>query len=79
MQQQSHPGPKPADDAPAAHCDWTIDQGWERYTASEHAVWKTMFERQTRLLPGRACDEFVQGMHDLTIGPDQIPDFRRMS
>ena len=31
------------------------------------------------MLPGRACDEFVQGMHDLPIGPDQIPDFRRLS
>ena len=59
--------------------DWTVDQGWERYTAEEHAVWKTLFERQTKLLPGRACDEFVAGMRDLPIGADEIPDFRRMS
>ena len=64
--------------APTA-ADWTIDQGWERYTASEHAVWKTLFERQTQLLPGRACDEFIAGMHDLPIGSEQIPDFRRLS
>ena len=59
--------------------DWTIDQGWENYSAEEHATWRTLFERQTRLLPGRACDEFVQGMRDLPIGADQIPDFRRLS
>jgi phenylalanine-4-hydroxylase len=59
--------------------DWTIDQGWENYTTDEHAVWKTLFERQTKLLPGRACKEFVQGMRDLPIGADQIPDFRRLS
>ncbi|NRF67266.1 phenylalanine 4-monooxygenase [Aquincola sp. S2] len=59
--------------------DWTIDQGWERYTPEQHGVWKTLFERQTKLLPGRACDEFVAGMHDLPIGPEQIPDFRRLS
>jgi phenylalanine-4-hydroxylase len=59
--------------------DWTIDQGWEHYTAEEHGTWKTLFERQTKLLPGRACDEFVRGMRDLPIGPDQIPDFRRLS
>jgi phenylalanine-4-hydroxylase len=59
--------------------DWTIDQGWENYTAEEHDVWKTLFERQTKLLPGHACDEFVAGMRDLPIGPDQIPDFRRLS
>lgn len=61
------------------NADWTIDQGWDRYSAAEHATWKTLFERQTRLLPGRACDEFVQGMCDLPIGPDRIPDFRELS
>ena len=59
--------------------DWTIAQGWERYSAAEHAVWKTLYERQTALLPGRACDEFVRGMRSLPIGADEIPDFRRLS
>jgi phenylalanine-4-hydroxylase len=59
--------------------DWTIDQGWERYSAAEHAVWKTLFERQTKLLPGRACDAFLDGMRRLPIGADEIPDFRRLS
>ena len=69
-----------AGDASRAHrADWTIDQGWENYTAQEHAVWKILFDRQARLLPGRACDEFVGGMRKLPIGADQIPDFRRLS
>ena len=59
--------------------DWTIDQGWQNYTLGEHAVWKTLFERQAGLLPGRACDAFVQGMRDLPIGAERIPDFRRLS
>jgi phenylalanine-4-hydroxylase len=59
--------------------DWTIDQGWSSYTAQEHAVWKTLFERQSRLLPGRACDEFVQGMKELPIGAEQIPNFDELS
>ena len=59
--------------------DWTIDQGWAHYTAEEHATWKTLFERQTKLLPGRACDAFVDGMKRLPIGAEQIPDFRRLS
>jgi phenylalanine-4-hydroxylase len=62
-----------------ARPDWTIDQGWDAYTPEEHAVWKTLFERQSRLLPGRACDEFVRGMHDLPIGPGQIPHFEQLS
>lgn len=59
--------------------DWTIDQGWSSYTAAEHATWRTLFERQTQLLPGRACDEFLQGMRDLPMGADEIPDFKRLS
>ena len=59
--------------------DWTIPQEWDRYSATEHATWKTLFERQTRLLPGRACNEFVQGMRELPMAAEQIPDFERLS
>ena len=61
------------------NADWTIDQGSEQYSAAEHAVWQTLFERQSRLLPGLACDAFVDGMRRLPIGAEQIPDFRRLS
>jgi phenylalanine-4-hydroxylase len=59
--------------------DWTIPQRWNEYSAAEHAVWKTLHERQTKLLRGRACDEFVAGMNALPIEPDRIPDFERLS
>ena len=67
------------DAARPERADWTIDQGWDNYTPAEHAVWKTLFERQTQLLPARACDEFVHGMKNLPIGAEQIPDFRHLS
>ena len=66
-------------DQPPERPDWTIDQGWHNYTPQEHAVWKMLFERQSKLLPGRACDEFVRGVQDLPIGPDQIPNFEQLS
>ncbi len=59
--------------------DWTIDQGWSRYTDAEHATWRTLFDRQSALLPGRACDAFVEGMRRLPIGRDRIPEFERLS
>ncbi len=59
--------------------DWTIDQAWDRYATEEHGVWKTLFERQSRLLPGRACDAYLKGMSALPIGADRIPDFRQLS
>ncbi len=64
---------------PGQRDDWTIDQQWEQYTPEQHAVWKTLFERQSKLLEGRACDEFLAGMRALPIAPDKIPDFRQLS
>lgn len=85
MQNQPKPpagvkhGVAAGDAACPERADWTIDQDWQNYTPEEHTVWKTLFERQTRLLPGRACDEFVEGMKNLPIGPEQIPDFQQLS
>ena len=59
--------------------DWTIDQGWAQYPAEEHATWKTLFERQSRLLPGRACDAFLEGLQALSMAADRIPDFEQLS
>lgn len=59
--------------------DWTIDQDWELYSSAQHAVWKSLFERQLGVLEGRACREFVDGMRALPIRADQIPDFRRLN
>ena len=59
--------------------DWTIDQGWADYGAQDHAVWRTLFERQSALLPGRACDAFVDGMRRLPMQANAIPDFRALS
>ena len=64
---------------PPERADWTIDQCWHQYTPQEHATWRALFERQSRLLPGRACDEFVAGMRQLPISPNAIPEFRRLN
>ena len=79
LKQTTKHGLAAADAQPPARADWTLDQNWSRYTAEEHGIWKTLFERQSRLLPGRACDEFVSGMAALPIAAEQIPDFRRLS
>ncbi|HEX7760754.1 MAG TPA: phenylalanine 4-monooxygenase [Caulobacteraceae bacterium] len=59
--------------------DWTIDQAWDDYGAGDHAVWTTLYERQTALLPGRACDEFLRGLDALDLHRGGIPDFRRIN
>jgi len=68
-----------ADTTASRRADWTIEQNWPAYTAAEHAVWRTLYERQAKLLPARACAEYLAGMAELPIGGDAIPDFRRLS
>ena len=62
-----------------ARADWTIDQDWASYTPDEHQVWVTLYERQAALLPGRACDEFLNGLRALDLHGDGIPDFGEMN
>lgn len=59
--------------------DFTIDQSWESYGSEEHAIWRFLFERQQRLLVGRACREYLNGLAALGVAAEGIPDFRRLS
>jgi phenylalanine-4-hydroxylase len=52
-----------------------VQQDWDSYSATDHSVWQQLFERQSALLPGRACEEFLQGLAELALGPKQIPKF----
>ena len=64
---------------PGAAADWTIPQGWEAYTAEEHRTWVTLYERQAKILPGRACEPFLNGLQALDLHGAGIPDMRRLS
>jgi phenylalanine-4-hydroxylase len=66
-------------DHPKIRPDFTIDQNWPAYTEAEHAVWRTLYARQEKILPGRACKEYLDGMKRLEIGHDFIPDFAELS
>jgi phenylalanine-4-hydroxylase len=56
-----------------------IDQGWERYSAEDHAIWRALFERQQRTLQGQVCEEYLEGLAALGIGPEGVPDFERLN
>ena len=64
---------------PGAAADWTIPQDWQAYTAAEHQTWVTLYERQMKILPGLACDQFMKGLDALDLHGSGIPDFERMS
>jgi phenylalanine-4-hydroxylase len=62
-----------------ANADWTIDQGWSRYSPAEHQVWITLYERQSAMLEGRACEPFLKGLEALDLHRSGIPDFARIN
>jgi phenylalanine-4-hydroxylase len=59
--------------------DHVVDQGWERYTTGDHAVWRTLFERQSALLPDRACGAYLDGLAAIGATADGIPRFEAAS
>jgi phenylalanine-4-hydroxylase len=62
-----------------AAADWTVPQDWPSYTPAEHAMWDRLFERQSKMLPGRASPAFLQGLDVLRLSKPGIPDFDELS
>ncbi|CAN5795319.1 phenylalanine 4-monooxygenase [soil metagenome] len=62
-----------------AAADWTVPQDWAHYSAAEHAVWDTLFDRQAKLLPGRASEAYLRGLDVLKLSKPGIPDFDELS
>src|SRR5690242_1345717 len=75
----AEPVPPPAHRAPSPRADFTITQNWDTYTPEEHDIWRTLFHRQEAVLKGRACEEFLAGVHALGVVAEEIPDFRRLN
>ncbi|MBO6781873.1 MAG: phenylalanine 4-monooxygenase [Alphaproteobacteria bacterium] len=59
--------------------DHVIEQGYQAYTDEDHEVWRDLYRRQSELLPGRVCGEFLDGLDALGVGADGIPDFEDLS
>ncbi|HTP38166.1 MAG TPA: phenylalanine 4-monooxygenase [Steroidobacteraceae bacterium] len=55
--------------------DWTIPQDHGHFTPGEHQTWTTLYERQAALLPGRACQPFLDGLDQLDLKGAGIPRF----
>ncbi|PDH64113.1 MAG: phenylalanine 4-monooxygenase [Sphingomonadaceae bacterium MED-G03] len=64
---------------PGAADDWTIPQGWDRYSAADHAMWDRLFDRQAQMLQGRVVPQFLAGLDILRMDRPGIPDFAALN
>ncbi|HEU4670259.1 MAG TPA: phenylalanine 4-monooxygenase [Dyella sp.] len=56
-----------------------VEQPWDSYSATDHEVWNMLYERQCELLPGRACQEFLDGLERFGMGGHGIPKFAELN
>lgn len=54
-------------------------QEYEKYTAEDHQVWKILFERQIKNLPGAASEEYMEGIKRIHFTADKIPNFEEVN
>ncbi|WP_295955286.1 phenylalanine 4-monooxygenase [Rhodoferax sp.] len=58
--------------------DYTCPQNYAAYTPQDHDTYRRLFERQSALLPGLACDAFIEALPSLGIH-DRIPRFEEIN
>ena len=49
------------------------------YPYSDHEIWRFLFDRQMKFLPGKACEEYLEGSKRLNFTPDKIPALKDLS
>jgi phenylalanine-4-hydroxylase len=64
----------PRGDYSRAHADYTCAQDYASYSQADHETYRRLYERQSALLPGLACDEFIAALPSLGV-KDRIPHF----
>jgi phenylalanine-4-hydroxylase len=64
---------------PARWQDFVVPQGWESFTAEDHAVWDLLFARQVELLGSRVVRPFLDGIDLLRLGHPGIPELGELN
>ncbi len=68
----------PRGDYRRAGPDYTCAQDYAQYTEADHDTYRRLYERQSALLPGLACDEFIAALPSLGV-KDRIPRFEEIN
>lgn len=68
----------PRGDYARASDDYTCEQDWAAYTEADHNTYRRLYQRQRALLPGLACDAFIEAL-PLLGASEQIPRFEEIN
>lgn len=49
------------------------------YSDEQHATWQALYDRQSALIEGRACDEYIEGRRTLNLTRERVPHLRDAS
>lgn len=61
-----------------AGADFRVEQDWRAYAPEEHALYRRLFERQSKLVPRYACPEWIEAIAGLDAA-QEIPRFDLLS
>jgi phenylalanine-4-hydroxylase len=61
-----------------AAADFRVEQDWGAYTPEEHALYRRLFERQSKFVPRYACPEWIDAIARLDASK-QIPELDEVS
>jgi len=62
-----------------AGSDYVVEQDWASYSPEEHALYRRLFERQSKLVPLYACPEWIDAIAGLESAAREIPRFDEVS
>jgi phenylalanine-4-hydroxylase len=58
---------------------YLIQQDWAAYTAEQHAVWAELVRRRMPQLNEHACQEYLDGFHQIGLREDTIPNLAEVN
>lgn len=56
-----------------------MNQNYGKYTAEDFKVWRTLFDRQMKILPGLASESYLKAIEVVGFRADKIPDFEEVN
>src|ERR1700761_2889961 len=58
---------------------YLIEQDWAAYTPEQHAIWPDLVTRRMPQLRQHACQEYLDGFHQIGLREDKLPNLTEVS